>query len=324
MSQSLKVVVLMGGPSEEHEISLRSGEGIAQALTRRGFHVERLILSRELSLDAVAGFATHALRRCAADVAFIALHGAGGEDGTIQQVCETLGLAFTGSAVRASQLGMDKIASKRCFEQAGLQVPSWHVVHAGTPMDNELGALSYPLVVKPSSSGSSFGVSIIDDPAMLASAITLASRFSPSILLEEWIAGRELTVGVIGEQPLPVVEVKPRHAFFDYTAKYTPGQTDYLVPASLPPALTATVQAAGLAAHRALGCRHLSRTDVMLRADGVPFVLEVNTIPGFTPTSLLPKAAACIGISYDDLCERLVLMAWADRPLPRAATLTVE
>ena len=223
----LKVVVLMGGPSEEREISLRSGDGIAQALTRRGYIVERLIIPHELSLDAVPAFAAGALRELATDVAFIALHGAGGEDGTIQQVCETLGLAFTGSSVRASQLGMDKIASKRCFEEAGLRVPRWQVVEAAATLDSDrLRDVSYPLVVKPSCSGSSFGVSILDDAATLSSAIALAGRYSASVLLEEWIAGRELTVGVIGEQPLPVVEVKPRHAFFDYTAKYTPGQTE--------------------------------------------------------------------------------------------------
>lgn len=160
-------------------------------------------------------------------------------------------------------------------------------------------------------------MSIVGREEQLPAALAEAGRYGPAILVEEFVAGREVTVGVLGEDPLPVIEVRPTHPFFDYTAKYTPGATEYLVPAPLPPEAAASVQAAGLAAHRALGCRHLSRTDFILRPDGVPVVLEVNTIPGLTPTSLLPKAAACVKLFYDELCEQLVLMA--ARGVPHAA-----
>lgn len=189
-------------------------------------------------------------------------------------------------------------------------VPRWQVLDRADRRPPRLDGWSYPLVVKPTNQGSSLGVSIVEAPGELERAITDAGRYDSRILIEEFVAGHELTVGVLGEEPLPVVEIRPRQPFFDYTAKYTAGVTDYLVPAILPPATAARVQAAGLAAHRALGCRHLSRTDLILTHREEPVVLEVNTIPGFTPTSLLPKAAACGGCSYEELCERIVMMAW--------------
>ncbi|MBI4342727.1 MAG: D-alanine--D-alanine ligase, partial [Candidatus Omnitrophica bacterium] len=217
-------------------------------------------------------------------------------------------LAYTGSDARASRLGMDKIASRRRFEAAGLRVPRWRVIELAQS-SAVIRGFSYPLVVKPSDQGSSLGVSVVRHEAQLQPAIEQAAAFNAPVLIEEFVAGREVTAGVLGDEPLPVVEIHPHHAFFDFAAKYTAGETDYLVPAPLPEDLAAQVQAAGMAAHRALGCRHLSRTDIIVRPDGTPVVLEVNTIPGFTPTSLVPKAAACAGISYDELCERLVLMA---------------
>ena len=331
------VVVLMGGPSAEHAVSLKSGGGVVEALTRRGMKAEAVIIPQGLTTEAADAFTRQTLAHAAPHAVFIALHGAFGEDGTAQAICESLGLPFTGSDAQASRLGMDKISSRRCFESAGLSVPSWMVLelpaiiapsaeracpacgqtasaeapdaaaHARERL--ERGRWSYPIVVKPASQGSSFGVSVIGQPECLPHAIGEAGRFEARVLIEVFVAGREVTAGVLGDEALPVVEIRPSQPFFDFKAKYTAGATTYVVPAPLPEDVTRRVQEAGLAAHRAIGCRHLSRTDIILGLDGVPVVLEINTIPGFTPTSLLPKAAACRGISYDALCERLVRMA---------------
>jgi D-alanine--D-alanine ligase len=306
----MNVAVLMGGPSEEHAISLKSGHGVDEALSRQGHRVHPVEIPQAIGVEEATATARLALQQLAPDVVFIALHGRFGEDGLIQQLCEELHLAYVGSGPQASRLGMDKIASRRRFEQAGLVVPRWRVLvpSAGEPLDEAPG-WSYPLVVKPSGQGSSLGVSIVPEPGALAAAVDSAAQFDSRVLIEEFIRGREVTAGILGDQPLPVVEIRPRAGFFDYRAKYTSGLTEYLVPAPLPSSAARATQAAGLAAHRALGCRHLSRADLILREDGVPVLLEVNTIPGFTPTSLLPKAAACAGIGYDALCEQLILMA---------------
>ena len=309
----MKVVVLMGGPSEEHDISLKSGHGVAAALASRGWTTEPLEIPKTLSVDGACEFVRRALQQGGADVAFIALHGAFGEDGTIQAVCEDLHVAYTGSDPQASRLGMDKVASRKRFEEAGLSVPRWQLVDL-TRRRATLRGFTYPLVVKPVNQGSSIGVSIVRGEADLPSALDTAGRYGSQVLIEEFIRGREVTVGVLGDDPLPVVEIRPSHPFFDFSAKYTVGATEYLVPAPLESDVAQAAQEAGLTAHRALGCRHLSRTDIILASDNIPVVLEVNTIPGFTPTSLIPKAAACIHLSYDALCEKLVMMAWQGSP----------
>ena len=313
MNEPCTVAVLMGGPSGEHDVSLRSGRGVVEALARRGWTAEPIVIPQALTVEEACAFARRALQGAAPGAVFIALHGPFGEDGTIQGLCEDLHLAYTGSTARTSRLGMDKAASKQRFEAAGLSVPRGQVVDRSASAP-DVEALRYPLVVKPTGQGSSLGVSIVARKAELPAALDAAGRYGERILIEEFVAGRELTVGVLGDEPLPIVEVRPRHPFFDYTAKYTAGLTEYLVPAPLAPERTAAVQAAGLAAHRALGCRHFSRTDLILREDGVPVILEVNTIPGLTPTSLLPKAAACVHLSYDALCEQLVMMALHGTP----------
>ena len=299
----------MGGPSGEHAVSLKSGNGVAKALTQRGFVVEPVLIPQTLDLDAARAFTVAALKRTAPDVVFIALHGTFGEDGTIQQVCKELKLVHTGSTAAASRVGMDKVASRRRFETAGLAVPRWGLMNLSQPTPSLPAGISFPLVVKPVSQGSSLGVSIVQRKSGLSRALAEAGRYGSQVLVEQFVQGRELTVGILGEQPLPVIEIRPHLAFFDFTAKYTPGSTDYLVPAPLAPEVALVVQATAYAAHRTIGCRHLSRTDLILTPDGVPVVLEINTIPGFPPTSLLPKAAGCIGISYEELCERLVMMA---------------
>ena len=308
-SHPLKVAVLMGGPSGEHDISLRSGRGVLEALLRRQWVAEPVVIPQAATIEEACEYARRVVQRIGPDVAFIALHGPFGEDGTIQQLCDELHVAYTGSTAATSRLGMDKAASKKRFEEAGLRVPRGQTINLDKP-DRRGLRLAYPLVVKPVGQGSSLGVSIVRHENQLPEALVEAGQYGNRLLLEEFIPGRELTVGVFGEDALPIVEVRPSHPFFDYATKYTAGMTDYLVPAPLPAEIAAAVQAAGLKAHRALGCRHLSRTDLILNADNVPVILEVNTIPGFTPTSLLPKAAACVNLSYDELCEQLALMAW--------------
>ena len=310
MQAKLWVAVLMGGPSEEHAISLKSGHGVADALLRRGWPVEPISIPQTQNLAEVIIFTRKALSACGADVVFIALHGQFGEDGTIQALCESLRLPYVGSGPEASRLGMDKIASRRYFESAGLVVPRWKAVEAGeADVELAVSGWAHPLVVKPSDQGSSIGVSLAKTAAELPAACKEAGRFSRQVLIEEFVAGREMTVGILGDRALPVIEIKPHETFFDFTAKYTTGATDYLVPAPIAEATAERLQAAGLRAHQALGCRHMSRADFILRPDGASVILEVNTIPGFTPTSLLPKSAAVAGIAYDALCEQLVQMA---------------
>jgi len=309
----MKVAVLMGGPSEEHGISLKSGRGVVDALLRRRWAVVPVVIPKPLTIQEACEFVERTLREIDAELAFIALHGTFGEDGMIQGICETRHIPYTGSDPQASRLGIDKVASRRWFQDAGLLVPRWRVLETGSVSTGIADALpsgwSYPVVVKPINQGSSLGVSIVRRDEDLWPALREAARFGSHALMEEFVEGRELTVGVLGETPLPVVEIRPRQPFFNFTAKYTSGETDYVVPAVLPPATAQRVQSSALTAHRAIGCRHLSRTDLILNRHGVPVILEVNTIPGFTPTSLLPKAAACCSISYDELCERIILMA---------------
>lgn len=312
-----KVAVVMGGPSEEHAISLKSGQGVVEALRRRHWPAEGLAIPKTLAVHEACEFVRHGLKQLGAEIVFLALHGAFGEDGTVQQLCDDLHMPYTGSDTKASRLGMDKLASRRRFEEAGLPVPRWRAVDLSDGAGyRRLGELALPVVVKPTSQGSSLGVSIVRRPEELGEAMASAGRYGSQILIEEWIPGRELTAGILGETPLPIVEIRPLQGFFNYAAKYTPGSTEYLVPAPLDAELTQMVQTVGLMAHRALGCRHLSRTDVILSPEGVPVVLEVNTIPGFTPTSLLPKAAAHAGMPYDELCEQLVVMARASAQVP--------
>lgn len=311
-TKDLRVSVLMGGPSSEHDISLKSGRGVVAALTQRGWPASALVIPRELSVEEACRFTRVALERDGAQVAFLALHGAFGEDGTIQAVCDELGVAYTGSDQPASRLGLDKVASRIRFQEAGLRVPQWELIEDNAESRARVRrAWATPLVVKPTNQGSSLGVSIVTDATRLDAAMEEAARYDTRLLIEAFVPGREMTVGVLGDAALPVVEIKPTHQFFDYTAKYTAGETAYLVPAPLDSKTTARLQQAGLRAHRAAGCRDFSRVDLILNGADEPVVLEVNTIPGLTALSLLPKAAACAGISYDELCERVVEMARA-------------
>lgn len=302
--QLLDITVLMGGPSTEREVSLVSGSAVADALQSVGHKVHRA--------DIMPGD-TSALDRPGIDVVFIVLHGSFGESGDVQALCESRGLRYTGSGPRASKLGLDKVASKEVFRMAGLDTPKWVVLEkdaAGDRQARQLEAVAGPVVVKPVDGGSSVDVTIARDQATRDQAVqTVLAKYGKA-LVERFVEGRELTVGILGETALPVIEIVPNHAFYDYDAKYADDAgTRYVFDHGLPEAVVRRVQDAALAAYHALGCRDLSRVDFILDGNGAPQALEINTIPGFTSHSLLPKAAARVGISFDQLVDRIAMMA---------------
>jgi D-alanine-D-alanine ligase len=290
----MRIGVLMGGPSAEREVSLRSGRAIKDALSARGYKV----IALETWLPT-----RQELRSAGIDVAFIALHGTFGEDGQIQSILEDLKIPYTGSKVKASRLGMDKVASRMLFKKARLNVPDCHVIRNGVRTRKKLWT---PLVIKPSAQGSSVGVSIIDNLEELENAVAGAFMFGERVLLEKFIPGRELTVGMLDNRPLPVVQVVPKRRYYDEVAKYTVGMTEYLCPAPISGKEAKLAQDAALKAHKALGCANYSRVDMIIDDGGKVFVLEVNTIPGMTELSLLPKAAKVAGIDFPELCERML------------------
>ena len=303
-----KIGVLMGGPSTEREISLKSGKAVYGSLSEEGFQAVAIDIKSDGKEENTRLIKSHEI-----DLAFIALHGRFGEDGQMQEVLDTLGIPYTGSGARASRLAMDKIASRKIFEASGLAVPrykaedrisynaNWKIRH---------NDFALPLVVKPATHGSSIGLSIVEKEENLDKSVDSAFRFDDTIIIEEYIAGREVTVGILDEKPLPVIEIIPKKRFFDYEAKYEVGMTDYVVPAQLEDAVARNVQGTALSAHKLLGCYGCSRIDMILTNDNIPFVLEVNTIPGLTKTSLLPKAAKVVGIDFQHLCIKLIELAY--------------
>ena len=305
--------VLYGGFSNEREISLLSGEAVAAALSGAGHPVRRIDVDKSFGhegLDALGGVG----------LVFIVLHGEFGEDGQVQEILERWGIPYTGSGPQASRLAMDKVAAKKIFVREGVSTPRWEVSPRKAKPKELVARLGLPLVVKPSASGSSIGVTIVQKVGDLPAALAEAGRHQGVPLVEEFIAGRELTVGILGDAALPAIELRPKARFYDYRAKYADDAgTEYLCPAPVSPEETAAAQALALAAHRALGCRDFSRVDLRLSPAGKLFVLEVNTIPGFTGHSLLPKAAAQVGISFAALAERIAEMALADESRNPAA-----
>lgn len=300
--KQLKIAVLMGGPSTERDVSLRSGTAVVNALMLTGAKVVPIDIQE----------AAFTMPRDV-DVVFVSLHGTFGEDGTLQQMLEDGGIAYTGSGPEASARAFDKIAAKQTFQAASISTPAYEVFDRTDTDVHRLAPLGFPLVVKPARQGSSVGISIVQEEAQLEEACQIAWHYDEHLLVEQFIRGRELTVGIFDGRALPVVEIRPKHEFFTYEAKYTKGQTDYLVPAPLDKNVEFQAKALALRAHDCLGCRDFSRVDLMLSERGELFVLEVNTIPGFTETSLVPKAARAAGIGFTDLCARLVQMALARR-----------
>ncbi len=296
-----RVAVLLGGLSTEREISFKSGRAVAEALRSRGHDVVEIDV--QLDID-------QQLRASGATVAFPVLHGKWGEDGSIQGLLECMGIPYAGPSVFSAALTMDKVATLRLLEGNGVPVPKGVVWTAekGVPTLAKL-PVDLPIVVKPVREGSSFGITIVTEEKQLAPAVQTALELDERVLIEECLDGPELTVGILEGQALPVVEIAPVDGWFDFEAKYTKGATAYHVPARIDPVLAERVQAIGREAARLTGCLDSCRVDVMGGGWRGPRVLEVNTIPGMTGTSLLPMAAQATGIDFAELCERLLKLA---------------
>jgi len=308
-----KIAVLLGGSSAEREVSLATGSMVATALEGSGFEVRTFDTKDTAFIGALMDFAP--------DVVFNALHGCGGEDGTMQGLLETLGLPYTGSGVLASALAMDKSASKRVYVDCDLPTAPYLVLHA-TDLAEEEGVaascqriadeLGGDVVVKPNHEGSSVGVSIVHAPEELPEALTLAASYGGKVLVETFIKGTEIMASVLGnEDPhgLPTIEVVSRGEFYDYDSKYSPGGSEHIIPARIGDAANEACQRLAEEAHKALGCWGYSRTDMMVDESGAPWIIETNTLPGMTKTSLFPDAARAVGIDFAELCVLLVHLA---------------
>jgi len=302
-----RIGVLMGGPSSEREISFKSGKAVFEALKQAGLDVVAIDIKTDNAEENV-----NFIKSFDIDCAFLAMHGRFGEDGQIQNILEILKLPFTGSGVQASRLAMDKVLSRQIFADGGLSVPRYKVFEKSSYSSQSRSSnhFGFPLVIKPATHGSSIGLSIIDSEKDVGGALDLAFSFDERIIVEEYIGGRELTVGILDESALPVIEIIPKKAFFDFEAKYQTGMTEYVVPAQLEDEIAEKTKRAALSAHKLLGCFGCSRVDLILNKDLVPVVLEVNTIPGLTSTSLLPKAARVVGIDFYQLCLKLIQLAY--------------
>lgn len=298
MPEKLILTVMLGGPSAEREVSLRSGAAVARALRSLGHTVHELDpKTPDWHLP------PHT------DAVFLALHGTYGEDGTVQAQLDQLGVPYTGCGPEASRLAFDKVMTKRrCLES---NVPTARFEVFENPKSPWPMGWQPPVILKPVRQGSSVGLQFVDRVEEFAAALMESLRHDTEVLMEERIVGRETTVGILGSEALPVVEVRPKQGSYDYTNKYTVGATEYFCPAEFDATTTTRIQEAALGAFRAIGGRDYSRVDVMVKANGDPVVLEVNTLPGMTETSLLPKAAAAAGIGYAELCQRMVDLALA-------------
>lgn len=302
----LRIAVVCGGNSSERKISLRSGKAVHQAFKRLGLTSIRIDPSR-------AGFTGKLL---SVDAAFLTLHGKGGEDGAIQKVLDRYKVPYIGSDSAKSRLAFDKSSAKKAFVRSGIPTADYALVTLSN-WKKRLGSMKPPLFLKPPKEGSSIGAFPVEDLAKSAVKIKQALHQYGVLMAERRIDGREFTVGVVGDQVLPVIELRPKSRFYDYHSKYTKGMTEYLVPAPITKRESDSLQKIALKAHRVLGMRDLSRVDIMTDKSGRPFVLEVNSLPGFTELSLLPKAARAVGISFEELCCRLIDMAWQRKSFRR-------
>ena len=304
-----RVAVLKGGRSLERHVSLRSGARVEDALARLGHEV----VSIDVEADLIAR-----LSESAPDVAFVALHGRDGEDGTVQELLEIAGVPYTGSRVLACMRAMDKVLTKHLLLEADIPTPAFFAFNETA--FRELGAgqalpaieqrLDFPIVVKPASGGSALGIKFAASAEDVPAALVAAFSYDSKVLLERYVAGRDLAVSILADEPLPVVEAVPRdEQFYDFEARYEIGRTDFVCPAELPPDVTERAQELALRTYRLLGCEGFARVDLLLDADGELTLLEANAIPGLTETSLLPQAAEAAGVSFDELVRRIVELA---------------
>lgn len=300
LTKDTHIALLMGGPGSEREVSLVSGRAVLEALQEEGFtHVTPVIVDSERP-EIPAG----------TELCYNLIHGTYGEDGGLQSYLEELGIPYTGAASDTSRKCFDKVLTKEAMVAAGVPTPMSEVIHGG-----QLPTIPLPLVIKPPCEGSSVGVQIVREEAQLAPALADNVRYGDTQLVEEFIKGKELTVAILNGEPLPVIHISPKEGFYDlqnkYPSLYGGVGSDYICPADISPEETQAVQAAALAAYRALGVEVYGRVDVLLTDDGKPYVLEINTIPGMTSSSLFPKAAKAVGISYGELCTRIAEISLA-------------
>ncbi|MBK8870568.1 MAG: D-alanine--D-alanine ligase [Elusimicrobia bacterium] len=295
-----RVAVLFGGPSSERAISIRTAAAVRRALSRMGLSPIALEVSPRVA---------ESLREHRINLAFLATHGTVGEDGRLQGLLDVLGIPYTGSGVRASALAMHKPSAKRIFQSAGLPTPRWAVVPTGELTTPPRLGLRLPLVVKPAEQGSAVGVTVARTLREFQAGLKAAGRVDAEVLVEEYVAGTEITVGLLGDRILPVVEILPQHAFYDFHSKYAPGGSRHILPARLTPAVYRRSQELAVAAFHVLGCRHVGRVDLIVDRRGRPTLLEVNTLPGLTATSLLPEAARAVGLNFAELVGTLLTLA---------------
>jgi len=291
-----KIGVVMGGVSAERDISIKSGKAVTEALKERGYDAHEVLVDERVAEQ---------LADAGIGAAFIVLHGGWGEDGRIQALCEMLRIPYTGSGVLASGLAMNKPQAKAIFMQNGIPTPA-HCPAISREFVFDSMCMKPPLVIKPSAEGSTVGISVVRMESEFDEALKKASEFDETPMAEEFIEGRELTVGVIDGEPLGVVEVVPKSGFYDYESKYTPGATEYVAPAEISDELAEKVREIGKQSYAALGCRGAARVDMRYEEKRGPFVLELNTIPGMTRLSLLPMSAKVMGMDFGELCERML------------------
>jgi D-alanine-D-alanine ligase len=331
-----RVGVIMGGSSGEREVSLRSGAAVAEALEARGYDVVRLALPETFGPEI-----GEALRRARIDAAFLALHGRLGEDGCVQGLLEIARVPYTGSSVLASALAMDKLKAKEMFRLHNVPTPPYYTVtstdvssHSAcgrdaasddlADLESTHGSFGFPVVVKPRGEGSSLGVTKANSLYELARALEVAFEFDETAIVERFVGGMEINVGILDGRVLGAIEVAPKSGMYDYEAKYTPGMTEYHMPARLPPTRYRGVLNLAERAARALGCTGALRVDLLVTPGENEYVLEVNTLPGMTPTSLLPKIAAASGLDFGRLCEAIVDGARLHQPVRRSRASRVE
>lgn len=297
-----RVGVMMGGISREREISLRTGKAILKALTEKGYNICPIDVGEDIAEQLV---------KEKIECAFLALHGRFGEDGTIQGMLELMRIPYTGSGVLASALALHKVMAKKFFLCEKIPTPSYEVFKREEIERDPSRTVSLPLpvVVKPAREGSTIGVSIVREGEELLPALKEAGKYDEEILVEAFMKGKEITVGILEDIPLPIIEIVPKSGFYDYRSKYTKGETQYIIPARIPRESYLYAQEIGLKAFQVLGCSGCARVDLMTDEDGNPFVIDLNTMPGMTETSLLPKAAEFVGIPFGDLVERILLGA---------------
>jgi D-alanine-D-alanine ligase len=329
--KSLKIALVLGGTSPERAVSKLSGQSIYKALLSLGCNPilvdpayginqpkdkSAFFLNEDFSEISNANYvrAVNSKLFDGVDIALLALHGKWGEDGTIQSLLELRGIKYTGSKVLSSALAMDKIMSKILFQHYNVNTPKWITIENNHNNYSELtekikNELGFPCVVKPNDQGSTVGVSICKSEDQLSSAFDLAKSYSSRILVEEFIEGHEVTVAVLDNEPLPVLEIKPQHNVYDYECKYTSGMSEYEVPAKIPDDVAKNIQEQALSAHISLGCKVYNRMDFRLNKEMKPYCLEANTLPGMTSTSLVPKMAQAVGISFEELIEKIIQLS---------------